>query len=991
MDLNQLLCRLDRISDFSEGLVQRGGRYNSTVTLGDEVFNTVIAASVGLREYTHNVKMVKVRVSGQDELRLPSGTKLTENMFYNEIDTPPIEPLKHESLKAIVPKNFTRHAVLKEHQAAFYDTDTFNSIQSVAYNVAYTTDENMLVCAPTGAGKTLVAVLCILRELTHYSSMTELKISPFKIVYIAPMKALAAEVVKNLSKRLEPIGISVKEFTGDMHLYAEELGDVDLLVTTPEKWDTVTRRGIGENSCFCSAGLLIVDEAHLLHGDRGPVLEAIVARTFRVTESNGARLRVLGLSATLPNYKEIAKFLHVRPEVGLFYFNWGFRPVPLRQTFIGAKNNPRKKHFEIMDDVCYEKVVHFVKRNQQVLIFVHSRSNTIGTAVNIMKRAEQDSDADVFRPFKNLEYYKGVDLLRTSKLKTLKELYDSGLGFHHAGMLRQDRQIVEQLFAEGLIKVLVSTATLAWGVNLPAHAVIIKGTQMYSPKKSMRVDIDLLDVQQMFGRAGRPQFDSMGEAVIITKQIQLPLYLSLLTWQTPIKSNLSELLADHLNAEIVLGTVKSVTDGVKWLKHTFLYVCMRSRPLSYKVVGCDVEARCAELIMNNAWTLHNANMIIYETVAQTLQPTEIGRIASYAYIQHETIKIISSNIETCINIESIMLLLTKAKEFEQVKERPEEQRELAYLRASECCHCFKSLVSQTGGKIAVLLQSHMSRYELSSTALYLDQVYIVRNAGRILRAVFDIAICKRLGNVAQEVVTFQKCLEHHCWPDDHPICQMKHLDEELYNSMKKRGDSLKKIKSIMKPAIYRRLKERERDKMRVVQQWIKSVPLISTEVNAYRLNPDFARIELSVTPNFAWRKNVNHDMFEPFIAWVENPVSRHIYSHKRFTIRSGQAERNDKIHVQMNVMIKDDEILPGHLMLHVESLYWLGVGQQHKLESSLFKEAQGECSASSVKYERIDLSSLLREKHSSSGDDEDDDNDYDDDDDGSNDFVYDWD
>lgn len=87
----------------------------------------------------------------------------------------------------------------------------------------------------------------------------------------------------------------------------------------------------------------------------------------------------------------------------------------------------------------------------------------------------------------------------------LRELFECGMGIHHAGMLRSDRTLVENMFSQGVIKVLFCTATLAWGVNLPAHTVIIKGTQVYNAEKGGFTEVSVLDVQQIFGRAGRPQ------------------------------------------------------------------------------------------------------------------------------------------------------------------------------------------------------------------------------------------------------------------------------------------------------------------------------------------------------------------------------------------------------------------------------------------------------------------------------------------------------
>lgn len=157
-------------------------------------------------------------------------------------------------------------------------------------------------------------------------------------------------------------------------------------------------------------------------------------------------------------------------------------------------------------------------------------------------------------------------------------------------MTRVDRTLVEDLFADRHIQVLVSTATLAWGVNLPAHTVIIKGTQVYSPEKGRWTELGALDILQvslcwldtkpqervihtfsstvtvtfnyvlfqMLGRAGRPQYDTKGEGILITSHGELQYYLSLLNQQLPIESQMVGKLPDMLNAEIVLGNVQTV-------------------------------------------------------------------------------------------------------------------------------------------------------------------------------------------------------------------------------------------------------------------------------------------------------------------------------------------------------------------------------------------------------------------------------------------------
>ena len=124
---------------------------------------------------------------------------------------------------------------------------------------------------------------------------------------------------------------------------------------------------------------------------------------------------------------------------------------------------------------------------------------------------------------------------------------------------------------DGHIKVLVSTATLAWGVNLPAYAVIIKGTKMYDSSSGTYKDIGIFDVQQIFGRAGRPQYDSEGEAIILTLNNQMDEYVRMMSNKQNIESNLLKGLENCINAEIACGTIGTLTDGIHWLKKSYYY------------------------------------------------------------------------------------------------------------------------------------------------------------------------------------------------------------------------------------------------------------------------------------------------------------------------------------------------------------------------------------------------------------------------------------
>jgi activating signal cointegrator complex subunit 3 len=405
------------------------------------------------------------------------------------------------------------------------------------------------------------------------------------------MKALAQEVVEKFGKRLKPLGVKVRELTGDMQLTRKEIEATQLIVTTPEKWDVITRKS-GDGTLVEQVGLLIIDEVHIVGEDRGPVIEALVARTLRQVEQKQKMVRIVGLSATLPNYQDVALFLRVDLNQGMFFFDSSFRPVPLEQTFIGVVERNTMKRLQVLNELAYVKAIDSVRRGHQVMIFVHSRKDAGNTARALLLAAAQDktSGDNGFGA-----HSRGKDATEAaakfsrdvakSRNPELKELFPNGIGIHHAGMARPDRTLTERMFASGALSVLCCTATLAWGVNLPAHTVIIKGTQVYQADKGGLTELSMQDTFQCFGRAGRPQYDTSGEAVLITEHEQLPRYSGMLTHALPLESCLIKGLPDALNAEVVSGTVTNVGEAIEWLSYTFLHIRMLRNPMACKCVG----------------------------------------------------------------------------------------------------------------------------------------------------------------------------------------------------------------------------------------------------------------------------------------------------------------------------------------------------------------------------------------------------------------------
>jgi replicative superfamily II helicase len=242
------------------------------------------------------------------------------------------------------------------------------------------------------------------------------------------IKALATEISNKFSKRLNPLGFAVRDWTGDTQLSAMEIEHTQLFVTTPEKWDVITRKQSAIDTTIVR--LLLLDEVHLLHDERGAVIETLVARTMRQAERTQSLIRIVGLSATLPNYRDVAEFLGVNLQRGLFVFDDSFRPVPLGQSLIGVKGKHGQAR-ERMNTVMYEKVVDVIRQDRQAMVFVHSRKDTVKTGLTLLGKAKEHGELDtLFGPVETeLKQFHSFEIeVSKSRNKELKTLFKHRVG-----------------------------------------------------------------------------------------------------------------------------------------------------------------------------------------------------------------------------------------------------------------------------------------------------------------------------------------------------------------------------------------------------------------------------------------------------------------------------------------------------------------------------------------------------------------------------------
>lgn len=854
-------------------------------------------------------------------VKLPQGSTKRTFKGYEEIHVPAPKRHKDSDERADMPTS----ELPDWARPGFGSSAKLNRIQTKCYPAAFQDDGNMLICAPTGSGKTNVAMLAMLREIgkNRNPETGEIMLDDFKIVYIAPLKALVQEQVGNFGKRLESYGIRVSELTGDRQLTKQQIADTQIIVTTPEKWDVITRKAT-DMSYTNLVRLIVIDEIHLLHDDRGPVLESIISRTIRKIEQTGDPVRLIGLSATLPNYRDVASFLRVDPLKGLFHFDGSYRPCPLRQEFIGITDKKPIKQLKIMNDVCYTKVLEQVGTNkQQMLIFVHSRKETAKTAKYIRDKAlEMETIGQILRSDAASREVLTEEADGVAD-RDLKDLLPYGFGIHHAGMTRADRTSVEDLFTDGMIQILVCTATLAWGVNLPAHTVIIKGTQIYSPEKGSWVELSPQDVLQMLGRAGRPQYDQFGEGIIITTQAEMQYYLSLLNQQLPIESQFVSKLADNLNAEVVLGNVRSRDEGVEWLGYTYLFVRMLRSPGLYSVGpeyenDSALEQKRVDLIHSAATILEKSSLVKYDKKTGKLQSTELGRIASHYYITHNSMLTYNHHIQPMITPIELFRVFALSDEFKYIPVRQDEKLELAKLLGRVPIPV-KEGIEEPHAKINVLLQAYISRLKLEGLALMADLVYVTQSAGRILRAIFEISLKKGWASVAKTSLDLCKMAEKRMWPTMTPLRQFPTCPRDIIQKAERIDVPWSNYFDLDSPRMGELLGMPKAGK--VVCNLVQKFPRLDVQAQVQPITRSMLRVELTITPSFEWDEAL-HGGAENFWVIVEDCDGEDILFHDQFLLRRTYAQSEMVEHlVEFTVPIT--EPMPPNYFITLLSDRWM--------------------------------------------------------------------
>lgn len=688
-------------------------------------------------------------------------TQVTSKLFDHDLEQTPDEEAKKPKKVTIrkSAKKCLSTTILPDSFRGVFKFTEFNKMQSEAFPSIYESNENCIISSPTGSGKTVLFELAILRLIKETNSDT----NNTKIIYIAPTKSLCYEMYKNWFPSF--VNLSVGMLTSDTSfLETEKAKKCNIIITTPEKWDLLTRRWSDYSRLFELVKLVLVDEIHTIKEKRGASLEVILTRMNTMCQN----IRFVALSATVPNIEDLALWLKTNNELpaNILSFDESYRQVQLTKFVYGYSFNC-KNDFQ-KDAIYNSKLIEIIEKhadNRPVLIFCPTRASTISTAKFLLNN-------HIFSKSKKRCNHNPSD-------KILNECMQQGIAFHHAGISLEDRTAVEKEFLAGSINILCSTSTLAVGVNLPAYLVIIKGTKSWNSSEIQ--EYSDLDILQMIGRAGRPQFETHGCAVIMTDSKMKQTYENLIHGTDVLESSLHLNLIEHLAAETSLETVYSIETAVNWLRNTFFYVRFGKNPAAYQEVNRYVSFHSVEDSQINQFCQYLLDTLVKVKIIDIsngeYKSTAYGNAMTRHYISFESMKQFI-NAKKFLSLQGILNLLATSEEFSVMRVRHNEKKLFKEINLSPLLkYPFltekkqSQIIDRVSQKVSLLIQYELGGLEFPSyegasklhQTLVQDKFLVFRHCFRLLKCMVDTFIEKSDGTSLKNTLFLLRSLNGHCW------------------------------------------------------------------------------------------------------------------------------------------------------------------------------------------------------------------------------------
>ncbi len=510
-----------------------------------------------------------------------------------------------------------KHKLPKELYDRLKDIESFRPPQELAINEGLLEGKNLVIASPTASGKTLVAEIAIVNNILTKGG---------KAIYLTPLRSLASEKYNEFKERYPFLNVMLS--IGDFDSSDPWLQKADIIVCSNEKLDSLMRHNV---PWLREVNTIVIDEIHVLdQPDRGPTLEVLITRLKEFCKD----AQLIALSATIQNADELSEWLNAS------LVRSTYRPVELEYgVYLDGKLYFEDKVKKLPEAKLPEHQIikDTLEMKKQILVFLSSRRNAEAVAKNAKKIVDKYLTEEEREKLEKLSY----DILHvlespTRQCEILSECVKHGTAFHHAGLVSKQQRMIEDAFKKGLIKLISATPTLAFGVNLPSHTVLVRDLKRYSPDYGSNW-LPVLEVQQMFGRAGRPKFDREGRAIMIARsEIEKDEI-----FEKYVKGNPEEIYS-KLSAEPILrmqvlgliasGEVSSRKNLLKFFSKTFF-------AQQYADMG-KIEVKLDKVI---------GLLLKYGFVSSTkekLLPTRIGKRVAELYIDPESAHLLIEKIKS---------------------------------------------------------------------------------------------------------------------------------------------------------------------------------------------------------------------------------------------------------------------------------------------------------------------------------------------------------
>lgn len=452
---------------------------------------------------------------------------------------------------------------------------------------------------------------------------------------------------------------------------------------------------------------------------------------------------------------DIAAFLDANEA---FAFDASFRPVPLTIHTIGFHGND--KNLFLFNKNLNNRIpdlIHRFSKGKPTIIFCHTKrecevlASELSVAQGIGRQGDQGR----------------INAAGQTRIKSLQKVLHRGVGYHHAGLEACDRKTVEKAFGD-CVRVLCATSTLAMGVNLPAHLVIIKGTLAWRGADEGYSEIDPGTMLQMMGRAGRPGFDTEGIAVIMTDAASKHRYDRLSAGLETVESQMPAKLLACLNSEISQQVIASFADAMNWIKGTFYFTRAQCNPANYGIKGDQnsLELALTTIVGQALRDLDIDGFISVNKDNGAVSPLAGSTVMSSHLVEYKAMKKIAA---LPFDTTQSQLVMTIA-EFDHLH-RPVRRSEKKVLNELHKTIRYKLdgpvskvRVQQPWQKTFVLLQAAVGQQYLEDYTLRQEMSMMVDFAARMLVAIEEFSIEGSMhGQVALQCLRLRRSFSSSLW------------------------------------------------------------------------------------------------------------------------------------------------------------------------------------------------------------------------------------